>query len=88
VTSRVMQRDRVAVHALVQPSSKACLEDFCDVRGISVTSFIEAHIVDLGARITADGGNMKDVMNDIVECARAIDASRRKRERRQQRGAA
>lgn len=88
MSDRVMQRDRVAVHSLVQPSSKACLEDFCDAKGISVTSFIEAHLVDLGDRITRNGGSMAGVMEDVVECARALDAMRRKRERRQQRGAA
>lgn len=88
MTRPVALRDRVAIHANVRPSSKACLDDFCDISGISVNSFIEAHLVDLGARITANDGVMKGVLEDIVDCARAIDATRRKRERREHRGAA
>lgn len=78
--SRVQPRDRVAIHSMVRPSSRDTLEAFCDEHSISINSWVEAHIVDLAAAMTEAGGSM-NVKADIVACARAIDASRRKRAR-------
>lgn len=72
-----MAEERRAIHAYLTPESHEVWHRVAEEAGVSLSGFLEALAIDMGANPPDDGGHSR--WDDIVKAARRIDAQRRRR---------